>query len=315
MKHPILPPLRRATPFSEKFGPDVACFGRGRKPEPPPLGYLPHILFGLASAFLVSLMLCLVGLFPKVGEVSAEGGRIYSADVMCHYADVHTGDRLWGFDTHAVEEQMKDYMPLLISARVKKHLNGDVSIRAVEYEKLYYTCHNRNYYIFTTDEFRVLCALPDDTEAKRVGAVYIGLPESARVRVGETISFINLPYTSESQADNWSDYEVETDVPEKENAYVAEFIEALMSSELAPRVRGMDLSDRYALYFILDGRIRVSVGSMEELSVKLSMAHRALAEREAEGVYSDELPLSVDVSDPVRLIFRASLDVHIPVWG
>ncbi len=314
MKRPILPRPRKRTPFSEKFGRDVEFFGRGKKPEPPSPGLLPHIIVGSAAAFFLCLILSLIGLIPKVGEVRAEGGRIYSAEVMTHYADLHTGDRLWGFDSASVERQMKEYMPLLVSARVKKHLNGDVSISGTEYERLYYTCHNRNYYIFTTDDLYVLCALPDDSEARRVGAVYIGLPEWARVRVGECISFVNLPYDLSTDSEEGNEYEVETDIPEKENAYVQAFIDALMSSELAPRVRGMELSDRYALYFMLEGNVRVSVGDSSELSDKLTMVHRAIAEREASGEYAADMPVSVDVSDPVRIIFRASPEVPIPPW-
>ncbi len=313
---PIIPPPRRQTPFAAKFGRNVEHFGSRQKPTPPSHGHLPHIILGLVCALTLCIGICLLGTLPKVGEVrAAEGGQIYPAHVLLHYADVHTGDSLWGFDTFAVEKQMKEYMPLLASARVRKHWNGDVSISAVEYDSLYYTCHNRNYYIFTTDDMEILCALPTPDEGRRVGAVYIGLPEVARVRVGESITYVNLPYAPDTQVENPSDFEVETDTPEEENAYVRLFIDTLMSSPLASRVRGMELSDRYNLYFVLEGNVRVSVGSISELSDKLTMAHRALAEREASGVDIGDLPLSVDVSDPVRVILRASPEVVIPAWG
>ncbi len=311
----IIPPPRRRTPFSEKFGRDVEHFGSRERPKPPSPGYLPQIIVSLFCALGLCILICLIGIIPKVKEVRAEGGRIYSAEVLIHYADVKTGDNLWGFDTMSVEKQMKEYMPLLISARVRKHLNGDVSISAVEYKNLYYTCHNRNYYIFTTDDLHVLCALPTAEEAQRVGAVYIGLPETARVRVGESISFINIPYALDTQVENPSDFEIETDTPEREHAYVQAFVDTLMTSPLASRVKGMELSDRYNLFFVLEGNIKISVGDMSELASKLDMAHRGLAEREAAGTDTGDLPLAVDVSDLVRIIFRASPEVDIPAWG
>ncbi len=315
MKRPIFPRPRRATPFAEKFGRDVEYFGRGRKPEPPPKTYFAHVIIGMVCALFLCLGICLLGMIPKVRTVSAVGGRIYSDSVMLHYADLDTGDLLWGFDTKDVEKQMKRYMPLLSSAKVKKHLNGNVSIRATEYEKLYYTCHNRNYYIFTTDDWHVLCAMATDEEARRVGAVYIGLPESAKVRVGESISFINLPYDPETHGGELSTVEVETDVPEKENAYVHTFVDTLLATSFADRLVGMELADRYNLYFVLDGGIKVSLGDMSELDEKLRIFQRTLKEREDAGMDAGELPIAVDASDPSRITFRASPDVKLPPWN
>ncbi len=313
MKRPLIPPIRRHKSFAEKFGRDVEHFGSRQKPEPPPKTYLPRILVCLAGVAGLCLVVCILATLPRVGEVSAEGGEIYSADVMLYYANVQTGDDFFGFSTADVERQMKAYMPLIDRAQVKKHLNGDVTITATEHRNLYYTCHNRNYYIFTSDSLTVLCAMSTPDEARRVGAVYIGLPESTRLRVGERVRFINLPYAPETQTD-MSDYAVETDVPERENAYVREFIRIFMDSPLASRVRGMELSDRYDLWLVLDDSVRVHVGDMSELADKLSTAHRALEERAASGVDAGELPLSVDVSNPTRIIFRASPEVEIPAW-
>ncbi len=314
MKRPIIPRPRRARPFGAKFGRDSESFGGGRKPEPPPKTYLPQILICLGMALFLCLLICLLGQVPKVKEVRVTGGDIYSAEVMLQYVDVHTGDKLMAFDSGDIEAQMMEAMPLLADARVQKHISGNVTVTATEHRNLYYTCHNRNYYIFTSDSLRVLCALPDDSEARRVGAVYIGLPESARVRVGECVGFVNLPYAPETQSALF-DYEVETDVPEKENAYVEACIDALMSSSLAPRIKGLELSDRYDIWFVLDGQVRIRIGDVTELEDKLSTAIRALEERAASGVDAGELPLLLDVSDPTRIIFRASPDVTIPAWG
>ena len=315
MKRPLIPIPRRKRSFGDKFGRESDFFGSPQKHEPPPKTYLPHILFGLTGLLALTVTVCLLGSLPKVREVSAEGGRMYDANHLLYYADIHSGDSLLGFDSRAVERQMKRYMPLLREAHVRKHINGDVSISSSEYESLYYTCHNRNYYAFTTDAWQVLCALSEDTEPRRVGAIYIGLPESARVRVDERISFINVPYASDRPSGDRVDYEVETDVPEKENAYVREFVDALMSSPLAERVRGMELSDRYDLWFVLDGAVRVSVGDMSELEDKLSSVHTILEDRAASGVDAGDMPLEVNASDPTRTVVRASPSVDIPSWG
>ncbi len=315
MKRPLIPLPRRPKSFGEKFGRDVEHFGSRQKPEPPPKTYLPHILIGLTAALGIMLAVCLLAQIPKVKTVRAEGGRLYSADVMLYYADLHAGDKLMAVDSSDVEDQLMFYMPLLSSARVRKHLNGNITVTATEYENLYYTCHNRNYYIMTADDLRVLCVMADDTEAKRVGAVYIGLPETARVRVGECVRFIHLPYAPDDASDGTSGYQVETGTPEEENAYVQTVIDALTESPLASRLVGMELSDRYDLWFVLDGSVRVRLGDLSELENKLDTVRKALEEREASGVDAGDMPLSVDVSDPTRVVFRASYEVVIPDWG
>ncbi len=315
MKRPIIPIPRKRVSFASKFGKNVALFGSPRRHEPPPKTYLPHILFGLTGLLTLSLVVCLLGFLPKVGEVSAEGGRMYDAAQLLQYADIESGDDLLGFDSRAVEKRLKEAMPLLKSVNVRKHINGDVSITTEEYDRLYYTCHNRNYYAFTTDKWDVLCALSEDGEPRRVGAVYVGLPECARVRVDEQISFIDLPYETESLSEDQVDYDFGKEDPKKENAYVREFVNTLMTSSLAPRVRGMELSDRYHLWFVLDGSIRVSVGDISELSEKLRSAEQILTERAASGVDAGEMPIEVNVSDPTRIVVRSSPDVDIPSWG
>jgi hypothetical protein len=145
--------------------------------------------------------------------------------------------------------------------------------------------------------------------------VYIGLPEATRVRVGEKLSFINLPYEPDSMPEELVTYELETDVPEVEHAYVFDFVEALMASPLASRVTGMELGDRYDIRLVLDGRILVKIGDMDELDRKLTMTERSLEDRAQAGKDDGSLPVLVDVSDPARIIHRASPDIQLPDWA
>jgi hypothetical protein len=110
-------------------------------------------------------------------------------------------------------------------------------------------------------------------------------------------------------------YEIETDEPAVENAYVFEFVEALMTSPLAPRVTGMELGDRFDLWFVLDGSIKVKVGNMDELDRKLTVTERSLRDRAEEGFDAGGLPTLVDVSSPARIIHRTAPDIELPAWA
>ena len=88
-----------------------------------------------------------------------------------------------------------------------------------------------------------------------------------------------------------------------------------MESTLSERMIGMELGDRYDLWLVLRGGIRVRVGTMDELERKLSVADRALQDKAQSGAYPNGLPILVDVSDPARIIYRVSPEVELPDWA
>ncbi len=309
--HRIPRPRRHYRTFAEKFGREVEFFG-SRKRTPPPSYLKPLLCMG---ALFMGIVLC-VGIFFvstlfRVKAVTATPGRYYTAEVLVEASGVEAGDLTAAFDTAAVERRLKKALPLIETVRVSKRLDGTLSIKITEEEAVYYTCHNVNYYFIAADDRSVLGAMSTPDEAERVGAVYLGLPETAYVRVGEKVSFVNLPYAPESAPEELTTYEVETEEPTLEYAYVFEFLEALMASPLASRVKGMELSDRYDISFVLDGDVLVRVGDMKELDRKLTMVERSLENRRPDANGMNTL---VDVSDPARTIHRTAPDVVMPAW-
>ncbi len=306
---------RRHRSFSSKFGRDVEFFGCQELYEPPTVGLWPIFPIAAACGILLCAAVLFIASLWTVSEVTAEDGRYYTADQLLTYADIPVGDELMGFDASDVEDRLTDALPLLKKVHVRKHLDGSVSIKTTEYQKLYYTQHHVNYYLIDATDFHVIGVMSEPDEARRVGAVYIGLPENARVRVGETVSFINLPYEPESMPEEANTYEVETAEPNEEFGYVFTFIEHLMASPLSDRVRGMEMTDRYALIVLLEGSIRIDVGDMSELDRKFSMADRALADKAGEGNAPGGTPIQVDVSDPARIAYRVAPDIVLPSWA
>ncbi len=313
MKKIDIPRPRPTRTFPEKFGREVAFFGSRERREPPRLGPIPFLITCALSGLALVAAVLLLGRLWKVSEVTAADGHHYTAALICESAAIEPGCEMLGFDASAVERRLRRALPLLDDIRIRKHINGRVSITVTEETELYYTRHNVNYYILSADDMEVLGVFSTDEEARRVGATYLGLPESARVRVGEKLSFVNLPYAPESAPQEWTTYEVETEEPTIENAYVLAFIEALHASALSDRVVGMDLSDRYDLLIVLDGHVRVQIGTMQELERKLTLVQRTLEADHAP--VPDGMVTLVDVSDPARIVYRASPDVKLPVWG
>ena len=315
MKKIRIPRRPKRLPFKEKFARDARPFGSGERYTSPDLGSIPLLLLCMLGVVILTVVVMLLGKLPKVTSVSAEDGTYYTAAAVLAHAGIEAGDEMLGFDGFAKAKELKKSLPLMDKVKIRKHLNGSVTVSFTEVEKLYYTCHNQNYYIINAETREVLCVAGDATEARRVGAIYLGLPECTRVRVGEELTFINLPYAPETDSPELSTYELETYEPERENAYVFEFVEILMESSVAERVVGMELGDRFDLWLVLRGGIRIRVGTMDELERKLTLADRSLQDKAASGGIPAGMPTLVDVSDPARIIHRSSPDVELPFWA
>lgn len=315
MKKIRIPRRPKRLPFKEKFARDARPFGSGERYTSPDLGSIPLLLLCMLGVVILTVGVMLLGKLPKVTSVSAEDGTYYTAAAVLAHAGIEAGDEMLGFDGFTKAKELKKSLPLMDKVKIRKHLNGSVTVSFTEVEKLYYTCHNQNYYIINAETREVLCVAGDATEARRVGAIYLGLPECTRVRVGEELTFINLPYAPETDSPELSTYELETYEPERENAYVFEFVEILMESSVAERVVGMELGDRFDLWLVLRGGIRIRVGTMDELERKLTLADRSLQDKAASGGIPAGMPTLVDVSDPARIIHRSSPDVELPFWA
>ena len=315
MKKIRIPRRPKRLPFKAKFARDARPFGSGERYTSPDLGSIPLLLLCMLGVVILTAAVMLLGKLPKVTAVSAEDGTYYTAAAVLAHAGIEAGDEMLGFDGFAKAKELKKSLPLMDKVKIRKHLNGAVTISFTEVESLYYTCHNQNYYIINAETPEVLNVAGDAAEARRVGAVYLGLPECTRVRVGEELTFINLPYAPETDAPEISTFELETYEPERENAYVFEFVEILMKSSVAERVVGMELGDRYDLWLVLRGGIRIRLGTMDELERKLTLADRSLKDKAASGGIPAGMPTLVDVSDPARIIHRSSPDVELPFWA
>lgn len=315
LKRIPLPRRPRPRHFEDKFARDAAYFGSPRGWKRASARRL--LLFSLCcgGGIVLFLSIYLVSGLWRVTEVSAHDGALYSSAQVLEASGVETGESMLSFDAFGVARDLRERLPLLKQIKVRRRPGGRVIISFEEETAVYYTQHHTNYYMISAETREVLCVDARPQEARRVGAVYLGLPETARVRVGEEISFINLPYEPVSKPVELVTYEIETDEPAVENAYVFEFVEALMTSPLAPRVTGMELGDRFDLWFVLDGSIKVKVGNMDELDRKLTVTERSLRDRAEEGFDAGGLPTLVDVSSPARIIHRTAPDIELPAWA
>lgn len=297
--------------FERKFGRQAASGGRGYTPLWPWQACFWTIL-GLIGAILLTAALLLLGNLWKVSSVKVEGTVQYEAEIIAEASEITVGDSMMSFDKRGLEEKLQKYYPLIRSLRVHRRLNGEVILRVTEETELYYTCHRSNYYLISAKDLTVLGIASYGDEYKSYGAVYLGLPEEARLRVGEKITFSYLPYEPVSAPEELATYEIDTEEAEAQYAYVWTFTEAVETSAMAGRITGMELGDLYDLYLIFDGRIKIRFGSMTDLDRKIGQAVTVLQEEVASG---SSLPAVLDVSNPQKSTFREDPDLNLPDWA
>lgn len=270
-----------------------------------------YAILGLAAAVLLTAAILLLGKAWRVDSVSVEGTVQYDAEIIADASGIAVGESMTDFDRRSLEETLKKDYPLIRSVKVRRRLNGEVILKITEETDIYYTCHHSNYYLISGRDLTVLGVSSYGVEYQSYGAVYLGLPEEARVRVGEKLTFAYLPYEPVSAPEPLATYEIETKEAEEEYRYVWTFREKVESSALAGHITGMELGDKYDLYLVYDGHVKIRFGSMDELDRKISQAIEVL-ERELDG----ERALAVlDVSDIQKSTYREDSNLDLPEWA
>lgn len=296
--------------FDKKFGRNTPWKGKGNTPLWPWKACFWSLLCLIIAIVLTATLLLLANLW-KVSSVTVEGTVQYEAEVLAEASGIVVGDGMGDFDRQGIAEKLQAEYPLVRSVKVRRKLNGQVILKITEETELYYTCHRSNYYLVSANDLTVLGISSYGDEYRGYGAVYLGFPEEARLNVGEKVRFEFLPYEPVSQPEEMATFEIETDEAEKEYDYVWEFSEKIEASAMNGRVTGMDMSDKYDLYLVFDGHIKIRFGNMKDLDDKIMLAITILS-KEVDG---STMPALLDVSDLQKGTFRESNDIALPEWA
>lgn len=267
-------------------------------------------MVGLSILLVLAVGLTFGSMAWVVTDLRVEGAVGYDGDELLTISGIRIGDRMLGFDTSAVEAQLQTKCPLLATVEVERAMDGTVSISVTEEKRFLWTSHYQNEYLLSADTLRVIAVDSSSDTWKSMNAQYIGLPEEAWLQVGETLTYRYLSYPAEGEA---ADAEVTT--PSGQTAmeyfrYVGTVRDAILGSSLGTRVTGMELGDRYDLWFLLDGRIKVCLGDADSLTYKLSQAELVLSRQQ-----STDIKAVLDVSDPAQVSYREVPDMELPAWA
>lgn len=290
------------TPYEERYARRVKNAALARRDR--------GLLLMVAGAMLLGAVILWLGSLWRISDVRVEGCEHYAPAAVIAASGARRDGEYLGVDAWTAERRIREQLPLVKDVTVSKSLDGSVVISVTEYDALYYTRFHENYYAMTTDGMKVLEVSASGDAYRSMGAVYVGLPEDAYVRVGRALTYAYAPYLTDHETEEAFTYPVEDEDPVAEYAYVSRVLEIVMAWELAPRVTGIELSDRYTMYLVLDEQIKVSLGKKSDLDAKLALAQKVLSTYTA-----GENPVILDVSDGETASLREDANLILPPWA
>lgn len=267
-------------------------------------------MVGLSILLVLTLGLTFGSMAWVVTNLRVEGAVGYNGDDLLSVSGIQVGDRMLDFSTSEVEKHLQTKCPMLATVEVERSMNGTVSISVTEEKRFLRTSHYQNEYLLSADTLRVIAVDTAPDAWRSMNAPYIGLPEEAWLQVGETLTYRYLTYPAEGEAADADVAPPSGKTAEEYFRYVGTVRDAILSSSMGTRVTGMELGDRYGLWFLLDGRIKVYLGNADSLTYKLSQAELVLSRQQSTGSKA-----VLDVSDPAQVSYREAPDMELPSWA
>ena len=249
----------------------------GKKRPGKALLRLMHRSMLVLSAVIVLLGLALIVLPTfRVQSISVEGCSFHTADEILAASGIELGQEILAIDKNEVNQRIWKSCKYIDEISIVSSLHS-IRIVVTELPNVMYTKFNDTY-VSLDRNFRVI----EQTKNKSDFAsfLYVELPEIASLSVGRTLKF------EKTSAE--------------ELTYVTDLLDALAEDQRMADVTSIDFSKKYNVSFVLDGRCRVQLGRVGNLTGKLDTVDGI---RSLKGEASDVFSV-IDVSDVQKPTYR-----------
>ncbi len=242
----------------------------------------------LILSCLILILTALLVILPmfRVQKVEVEGNSYYKYEEILKASGISLGeDESMALDGSAVAQKILKSCPNVERCTVMT-LPFSVKITVVEKADVKTTAYNGSYITFDRN-FLVL-------EEKENGEAFspflsVTLPQLANATVGKQLQFYGM-----TRADA---------------AYINTLYDTLKEKGILSDVTHIDYSERFALSYILDGRIRVEIGSMDSLEKKLDKTREMIGKKQEGGTDMNTAYGILDVSNLQKSTWREVQDL------
>lgn len=209
----------------------------------------------IAAAVLVIFAAASVSLFLRINDVVVEGVSRYDDETIIEASGLEYGQNLYSIDKSEIEKSITSNCPYIKSVRVDRRMPDVIALIVVEEQPAYYFELYGEYFVLS-ESMRVLERTTSMTSLLLDYQQIIQLKTQTvkRAVVGEQIVFENEGYIS----------------------YAQQMLSTFMSSELGSGISLVDFSNRFAIFFIYANRLRIDVGSIDNIYMKITIAGRII---------------------------------------
>lgn len=227
------------------------------------------VIFVLALAMLILPAI-------KINSIEVVGNTYYDDAYVIEKAGISAGDELLGWNMQKSCDDIMAAYPYASDIYISISF-FTVKIEIVEKPTVMYTEY-QNQYLSIDRTMRVL-EMKANGEETFSPFLRVKLPEILSARPGATLQF----------ADSSADL-----------SYVTQLLDVLSERNLLERVTYVDLSNRFSLSFVLSNAVRVEVGALKDMNVKLTLVEEELNKNPI----NHNIYAVIDVSNTTKPIWR-----------
>ena len=248
---------------------------RRRKPDPKVLRVLRLGMLASGAVIVVLALTMLILPMLKINKIVIEGNNYYDDAAVLEMAGIAEGDELFGWDMQAACDAIMAGYPYASDIYVSINF-FTVKIEIVEKPSVMYAAHQNQYFSFDRS-LRVL----EITNGEETFSPFlrVKLPTVASAQVGYSIQFAN------GGADI---------------SYLTQLLDVLAERNLLADVTYVDFSERFSLSFVLSNSVRVEIGALKDMNLKLTL----LDEELRQNPINHNIYAVIDVSNTSKPIYR-----------
>lgn len=217
------------------------------------------ISFALIIAVFAVMCVVVYRLLFKVSEINVVGSESYTAEEIIEASGIGVGDHLYSFRASILEKNVILRCPQVKSVEVNRSAPKKVTLTVSEKPCAFYADFYGEYRAMSAD-LRVLHSVTRD-EARERGLVLLRLPA-----VTKAVSGSEAEYSSVRRDD-----------------YIYTITEALQNSELWGRVSAVDLTGKYDIEMVCDGKYLLTLGDSSAVESKLRIGAAVLSDEMFDG--------------------------------
>ncbi|MBR4031319.1 MAG: FtsQ-type POTRA domain-containing protein [Clostridia bacterium] len=254
----------------------------------------------VAVVALVALLI-LIFLFP-IRSIAVSGEvTMFNEGEIIEAAEISEGDSIFLRSSWDIKRTIRKNLPLADEIKVTKTLSGTVKIKITFDDVKYYTKVDGIYYAIGS-ELRVLDSNESGAKYSAYGAVYVRLPETRPLEIGEKIVFYDTVEETDTEGETL--YEV---IDVKYYSYVTDFLSKLEDSGFWEQANGISLTEKYDVTLIYADKYKISFGSISELESKFRVLFGILDEGSTQ--YADKV--EIDLTNPSAAIARPNPELDL----